>query len=654
MSKHWPSARIVSGVILTALTASSLSACSTGSQSAGLISSAALKSSAKLAESPVSEQDDDKGSISEDPTSQAADLYQSLIIKQDFQDFQTQGLFQSITRAVIVRLGKKDFVLSYRFMNKLRQLLADPAYSTGQNEGIVSPGFFTRLLTPAGKTVAASTAESSYTSTYTLGPPEAEFIKAIQVYQAVIMPNFLQEDDNIAESSSSLSALQGTDGIRFIINKSGIRRSFYQAINYALGRQNDSQAGDLSLSGEHVLYDKYISPEKTAEAFSYSGVDQATISPATRNSGSLNKFSGITTAEHNFLKSLLNSGLTVKGAVLLDSAGHVVSGDIDLHFSENDLLNTGSATLGADLMSNFSMLARFEALPRITPDGTSSPKVAKAPDLKLPPAGSSTKPPAPPPEQSGAAAVLAASVLVDAQNTAAKISTLADINGYNYSPPEASELDLANLMPVGVMHQAQRALHLFGIAATDTTALTSGLGYGSLLSAPAASATPLISVLKASCSGVSGSCSSKEFSSSKNLFEVIEQMFAQAYKLGKSTAKSLKNQSAITRFFYANDPADAGSQLDDSNVSKRALIVPTTRAASGAISFSGTGKLYVVITAEPDGNGGLSFYLTDPAAPPFSGKSYIALNTAIPSLVTALYNYSGTLVGVSGAGPELP
>ncbi|MEZ0370604.1 MAG: hypothetical protein ACAI44_16050 [Candidatus Sericytochromatia bacterium] len=628
----------------------SLSACSTGLSPAGQPLPADSQTEAV-----------NPAMTTSDFGAEAGDIYRSLVIGDDFQ---TQGLIHGATRAVIVKIGPNDYVLSYRFMNKLRGLLADAAYNTGDtNEAVATPGFFTRLRAASGVTVAANvtTGESAYTSAYTLGPPEAAFVTRIEAFQAVSMPNFLQEDDTTAESTGSLSALGGSDGIRMIVNKTGIRRSFYQAVNYALGKSNDTASADLEVTGEHVLYDTYLNPSTTATAFSYSGVDATTTTPATRTAGTLNTVAGITTAERNFLASLGRAGLEIEDALLLNSAGQIVSGDIDLHFSENDLLNTGTPTLGSELMPNYSFVSRVNYENPITPDGSVTPKVAKAPtdpSPPPPPLPGATPPPPPPPNQVGAAAVLAASVLVDAANTATHISALADTNGYTYSPPSAAEMDLAAAMPVRVMHRAQRALHMYASGATEIGTSTAALSFTSLLTAPAALATPSIPQLTTDCTGLTAAtCSKGEFSGSKNLFEAIQFMFQDglAFKLGKNTATSNRNQPAIFRFFYADDPSNSASSWDAANVTHRALIVPAARSATGALSLSTAGPFYVVVTAAPLSGNGLSFYLSDPGArPSFMGESYRSLGSATTGLVSSLYNYGGVLVGVSGAGPDLP
>ncbi|MEZ0371823.1 MAG: hypothetical protein ACAI44_22215, partial [Candidatus Sericytochromatia bacterium] len=111
-------------------------------------------------------------------------------------------------------------------------------------------------------------------------------------------------------------------------------------------------------------------------------------------------------------------------------------------------------------------------------------------------------------------------------------------------------------------------------------------------------------------------------------------------------------------------PGNAIVDGDKVNVPNAALILPVNRtvAASGAVTYtpSPTGTSVVVITAKAaaaSGDYNATLFLNDPNFKPLdaSASGPIPINlTSNPTLLAAIYNYTGTLVGVRGAGFAAP
>lgn len=580
-------------------------------------------------------------------------VYRSLVIKPE-QSFQTKGVVDSAKRAVVAKIGTVEYTLTYKFMQKMRDLLDQLPYATANTrEAMATTGFFTRLKSASGVATLVdkpTVGEPAYTSNYTLSASETAFVTKLESYNAVVMPNFLPFDDLTPDTTipSDLDTISsGT--IKMIVNKTGIGKDFYKAVHYALRRTNNSAAGDFDqTAGDSVLYYSQIDAATSAAAFTYTGVagagDPATIS------GSLFKFDSLaatalpSAAEKTFLTSLVNGAPYVKDVVLLNVDDEIVSGNVGINFGYNDAL-TSSFSTGEDLMEWNGLASPNAAYPIIadnTPDGSGAgfEKVATQPAATA--------------NLAGAAAVVAASALIDDTATPGAITGLSSIDTdatagtmlYDFSPPASFPISVSTKF--GAWHQGIRALHMYAGGATATAAPATALAFTGL--------TTLAAVAAAS---VTAPVITTELGGSKNLFEAAEYMFGttDVHKLVKSTATTNKNQQAIVNFFYENDPTavPTGSSWNNTNVPKRALIVPCTRtvSATGVASyvFSPSGTSYVVITAEPTTYPGLDFYMTDPAGKPL--KSGLTDNGAFyqlvidnPALIGALYNYTGTLVGV--------
>lgn len=612
--------------------------------------------------------------------------YRSLRVEDNA--FQIQGGVDSARRAVLVKIGTTEFTLTYNFMAKLRELLAatiDPdrtgplgtvtnPYSLAVNRGVATTGFFTRLKANAGVTTAASKPAASdtaaYLSDYTLTASEKSFVAKLEAYSSVDIPNFLKNDDNTAASGTDTNALGGTtdptkinatnytDRIVFIVNKTGVSNAFYSKVNDALKQDATSSlaAGGLNLTAatdDHVLYAEQISTATTAANFTGAGAAAT---------GSLFKATpAISTAEKNFLTSLVKAGPLVKGVVLL-SGSSIVSGDVAVEFGPSDL--PAGAGVGATF-ADFAELAGIaspNALAPITANNTPDGLSAANKKTAVQPAATAN--------MSGAAAVLTASLAVKTPTvTDNLVQGLASVQApvttgtglwFNFSPPADTSLDAYNALSFANWHQAVRSLHMYAGGATGTAAPAASLALTGLV-APAA-------LPAATIKSSNPDATSKEFTKTKNLFEALEYVFGatKVYKLAKASdaTSAFKNKAAIEHFFLAPDPAVAGGTLADTNASKRALIVPVTRsvnATSGEVTLklSASSPTFAVITATAAGNtyADLTFYLSDPSGKPLQdlagtqpGAYYQMASDGLGALIsgtTGIEGYTGTLVGVS-------
>ncbi|MEZ0374010.1 MAG: hypothetical protein ACAI44_33275, partial [Candidatus Sericytochromatia bacterium] len=110
---------------------------------------------------------------------------------------------------------------------------------------------------------------------------------------------------------------------------------------------------------------------------------------------------------------------------------------------------------------------------------------------------------------------------------------------------------------------------------------------------------------------------------------IFTQMGLPVYKVGKSTATTLKQKLGITSFFSVHQVS-------------RFLLVPATRSSTGGLTFTSSGTNWVAVCS----NFGGGFYIYDPGAGNLSGNGFYSISDVAPALETALYNYTGTLIGV--------
>lgn len=673
--------------------------------------------------------------------------YKSLIItNKDVQvnDFSTKGILTAATkRAVIVRVGTVDYTLSYNFMNKFRTLLANANYNTplgasakavgATYKAVTTAGFFARLKAASTATVKSATtpvAEPlwcpaippttplaapdactvSNPDAYTLSASETAFATLLEAQNFVVMPDFLQEGDAAAESTTngSLDALTGNDpnSISFVNTKT-IRSDFYKKLNSYLNDDRNQGAYNPFTTtpdtADHVFYAANTNPATTFASSnirtsnydetgtSTSGIDplgslfRMNVMAASDGNGAADsgvapfdskRFTAFTTAtnypstaEKALLTSLVNQAPYISGVALLDASGEIVTGSIGIGFGLGDTVGAASATLADRYdLSGFGVANVNKAYTA----ATNNMKPADTTNLNA------------------AAAVMMASLMVDSNLTTGNmgdmLTSLATDNGADDSFAQDSAL-------IGPLQQNIRALHMAAGANVNPTAVAPAaslvfpaavagaatapttLAATTSFITPLAQATPVIAKLDATlcastCAPISGlaTTSGVEFRNDSaytgvdNIFDALQIAFPTGtYKLGKDLSASLKNLAAIKRFFHADDPTDTGyvytdDSTEDGRVATRALIVPVTRtvnATTGAVSYtpSPTGTNFIVVTAvAASGSNDLALYVSDPNAKPLEAPATRNITSGDPVLTAAIYNYTGTLVGVEGAG----
>ncbi|MEZ0373259.1 MAG: hypothetical protein ACAI44_29475 [Candidatus Sericytochromatia bacterium] len=544
--------------------------------------------------------------------------YRSLVIKDD--GFETKGTITSAKRAVIATVGTTDYTLTYKFMNKLRGLImSSPYYANNGLDAVALAGFFTRLKASATTNVSANstTGEPAWGPTagtptqylYTLSASESAFVDKMGSYSTVLMPNYLVNSEGATEGSDSYNALQGQVGIRLIVNKTGVRTSFYKAVHYAMGAGNDAYSADFETGySDHVLYGNYLINVTGAPAFSYS-VPSGT-SPAVRTVGSLYTMVGATTADKTFLASLEKAGPYVQDVLLLNNGGYVSLGNISLRYGDYDqIAPTATGTTSSDaekLLANLGVTNRVNSTWDLSSDSS-----------KFVEPGTSAN-------YTSVGAFLGGLIRSQPTNWPTELEDLNVATADKADGPSAAELmdtgnsEVFSQVEFGDMHRALRMLHQVAGDATTTTAPTNLPKFGAIM-APTAAATPTVAQIT----------STTELGQLGDL--VFTQLSYPVYKIGKTTATTLRNKSGIEDFFTTSPDA-------------RFLLVPASRSSTGALTFSSTGTNWVAVFATYSGN--FSYYIYDPSFANLSGNGFYSVTDVNPALATALYNYAGTLIGV--------
>ncbi|MEZ0373258.1 MAG: hypothetical protein ACAI44_29470 [Candidatus Sericytochromatia bacterium] len=539
--------------------------------------------------------------------------YRSLVIKDD--GFATKALVSKSRRAVVVTIGTSSYTLTYKFMRKLRFLMSQSPYiQADSTQALALTGFFTRMKASATTNVAASgttteplfgpTNPTSVPYLYTLSTSEAAFVAKLETYQGVIMPNYLQEDETYTESTGSYNALSGTDSLRLIVNKTGVRKSFYQAIHQSL-------SDDFSVAGvEHLLDQEDLESPNTSALWQYNGGDPT---------GSLFQYdlgdggsADITSAEKTLLNAIVAKNPTAPNVLLLDDSSNIVYGDISIYYGEQDYVE--DAATGVTLTQAEDVLDNLGARTRIN----------DTVDLSADP--SKVKEPASTANLTSAAAVFGGllrrflgTTHIELEASEAYYNSF--IGGSNVTGmPTAAEMmgtPYFSELSFEDAHRAIRSIYLMAGGATLSTNAASLPKFGTI-SAPAQVASPTYTAMTSTEYGQLGS------------YLIGGDMGLGINKIGKSTATTLKNKLGVEAFFAINTDASF-------------LLVPTSRSSTGTLTFSATGTNWVTVFATDSGGGVYTYYVYDPAYENGSGDGFYPFTAAMQ---TSLFNYSGTLVGV--------
>lgn len=686
--------------------------------------------------------------------------YRSLIITAEDvkgSDFNTKQVFTvAPKRNITIRIGTVDYILSYKFMNKLRTLLVDPAYKTpagaavkaagASYAAVVPAGFFARLKASSAtalNSVPPQPALGPYTDplwcpesappvttttqpllscvgnpnadAYTLSASESAFATLLETYNYVSLPDFMQENESVRESTTSHAAVTDTTrNIRWLNTKT-IRKEFYTKLDaYLNSARNTGNYGNAN--GDYVFYAANLlntSPTVVGTSNIKTNNYNETVSPPT---GSLYRVNVAVTssggtaplattgtpapaptlAERTLLASLIAQGPYVPNVGLIDAVtGNIVLRDIGIGFGFKDTLAVdGNAATSYELAVGYGT-ANVNATANVAAATwaaylTGTAAIDNTPNFKLPANTANLN---------GASAVMLAKLMIDTStNYNSAISAMGSAANYGTN---ATGTKPAMQLAKALFNT--RALHMKAGKADANNAPVAALGF------PAASTTasattnfltptattgttpPVIAALSRGIgdpTGLPGDTTSyyefrdnftamtPEAGAAINIFDALYEMFGipstnasgnlrGVFKLGKTgtSTSTNRNLAAITRFFHADNPTNPGyvytdAAAENARVLTRALIVPVTRtvASTGTVSYTlnPTGTSYVVITATTpsvgNGDNSLTFYLTDPGYKPLEGSASINISSTSPALVTSLYNYTGTLIGVSGDG----
>ncbi|MEZ0374129.1 MAG: hypothetical protein ACAI44_33875 [Candidatus Sericytochromatia bacterium] len=627
-------------------------------------------------------------------------------------DFGTKGLVSGASRlAAVVRVGTTDYNLSYKFMNKLRGLIVNAAYRTFSSAAnpnslnpadnflaVVTPGFFARLKAAATAPAFSAVApDPAYTSTYTLTASEASFVTLLEAQNAVEMPNYLREDDSVTvEGAGSFFARRNNPGdvtynystqsglntLALFYPKTVRKQFFVNLSDYLMQAGNTVSASGFAQVDSYMDTYDVTTGQKTgtyynAPASTTNGLGGANNSiknnilstsvhfyneGVTPPTGSLFKMDAgtgvsdglapattdvLTTAEKAMLTSILAQAPVARNVLLVNSSNDIVKGNIGIGFNMNEELDTVPPTAVDEFLEDSVAHYGVTNVNSVFPTSTNALPANNA-DLN------------------GAAAVMLASLITDRAAAETAIGARGAANGGTAS------FDATNA-PQGDVLRAIRALHMEAgsdLGVTPVSSLKFPAAGATTFLTPAAQATPVIQVIDTACplTNTTSLCSDVEYDFlGFNLFDAFQTQFGngKVYKLGKTTATGNKNFEAIKRFFHANNPSNAAyvyrtttlEATEDTQILTRALVVPCTRSINATTgtpnyTFSPTASNYVLIMAQPSGSGdeSLNFSLVDPNYYPGEGYRALDISTSNPGLVSALYNYTGTLVGVDGAG----
>ena len=545
-------------------------------------------------------------------------------------------------RAVIVKVGTLYYTLSERFMSKLRAFavggsgynkVADPslyvAPATASGAELTATAF-ARLSAANGVGVAVdnnapSGVAATYTSAYTLTASEAAFVALMKTYKSVSMPDYFGVDDVTPASTTPVPAR--ADGLFFIINTTGVRDAFYQAVDTAVTTVDPAPSTTTSTSLSLLS-----AAEITTLNTDYDGATTTAVTSA---------------SEKAFLATIVNANPYAKGVLLLDPVtGNIVSNNVSLYYGDGDIpatnpTTTAFITTNPDGTPNLNygkslLLANYGKLSRVN---QTFPLVAP-----------SNVQPLDTTNYSGAAAVVAAGILTEPAATVATTNPLNtlywNVNSTALNGPAPLTGTTIATYTYADLHNAERAVHMFYspigtpiapiTTSTATTANTAPaiatLSFGPL-TAPIAAATPAFST-------------AFSVAELKTLGPALGAANLALTKIGKTTAATLKNKAGILS--YISTTLLAGSVPT--------FIVPCTRATTGAITLSTIGTHYVVITAIPNltVSGTFDFFIVDTGYNGASGLGYSFLGNSgatatspLNAVVAGLYNYAGTIVGAT-------
>lgn len=541
-------------------------------------------------------------------------------------------------RAVIVKVGTVYYTLSESFMAKLRAFtltgsgydkVADPSLvvlpATVAGGAELTTTAFARLSAKSGAGVAVDNVAPSgiapaYTSAYTLTASEASFVALMKTYKSVSMPDYFGTDDTTAANTPAVSPalpITRADGLFFIINTTGVRDAFYQAVDTAVTTVDPAPSTTTSTSTSLLS-----AAEITTLNTDYDGATTTAVTSA---------------AEKTFLSTIVSANPYAKGVLLLDpTTGNIVSNNVSLYYGDADLPATNPTTtafISTDvkglLLANYGKLSRVnQTFPLVAPSNVQPLDTTN---------------------YSGAAAVVATTILTEPAATVATANPLAALytaaGGGALNGPALTGNSIATYV-YSDLHNVERAVHMgyspvgtpiAPITTSTATALNTAPAIATLsfgpLTAPIAAATPAFS----------STFSAAEL---KTLGTALGGAGLTLTKIGKTTAATLKNKAGILS--YIATTLTAGSVPT--------FIVPCTRATTGAITLSTAGTHYVVITAVPNLTvpGTYDFFIVDTGYNSASGLGYSFLGNSgatatspLNAVVSGLYNYAGTVVGAT-------